>query len=89
MVWSPIDQDVQVEGGCDDALKIWVNGKLVYEKYTVGGCTPRTMLAPATLRQGWNELKLKATDHEGGWQFGCRIRRPNGAKLDGLKYEAR
>ena len=25
----------------------------------------------------------------GGWAFGCRVRKPNGAKLEGLKYEAR
>lgn len=47
------------------------------------------MLAAAQLKKGWNELKLKAVDHEGGWSFGCRVRQPNGAKLDGLKYEAR
>lgn len=88
MVWSPIDQDVQIEGGCDDALKIWVNDALVYDQYN-GGASPRSTLARAKLQQGWNELKLKAVDHEGGWAFGCRVRRPNGAKLDGLKYEAR
>ncbi len=89
MVWSPVDQDVQVEGGCDDALKMWVNGGLIYDKPRTGGGSPRTMIAPATLSKGWNELKLKAVDHEGGWAFGCRIRKPDGTKLDGLKFEAR
>jgi HEAT repeat protein len=89
MVWSPKDQDVLIEGGCDDALRMWVNGQLVFDDYSVRGGSPRKMRAPAKLREGWNELKLKAVDHEGGWAFGCRIRKPNGTKLDGLKYEAR
>ena len=89
MVWSPIDQDVQVEGGCDDALRMWVNGELIFDDYNIKGGSPRTMLAPAALHEGWNELKVKAVDHEGGWQFGCRIRKPNGSKIERLVYEAR
>ncbi len=89
MIWSPVDQSVQVEGGADDALKIWVNGKLVHEGWRTGGCEPRQIKVPTKLTKGWNELKLKVTDHEGGWQFGCRVRKPNGTKVDDLKYEAR
>ena len=89
MIWSPSDQDVHVEGGSDDALKIWVNGKQVHDQWRTGGCEPRQVQVPARLRKGWNELKLKVTDHEGGWQFGCRVRAPDGSPLKGLKYEAR
>lgn len=89
MVWSPKDQDIQVEAGSDDALKIWLNGKQIHQQWRTGGCSPRQVLAAAHLQKGWNELKLKVTDHQGGWQFGCRIRKPDGSRLDGLKYEAR
>ncbi|MEM7474575.1 MAG: HEAT repeat domain-containing protein [Planctomycetota bacterium] len=89
MVWSPVKQKVQVEGGSDDALKIWLNGELIHQKWRTGGCKPRDVQAAATLQKGWNELKLKVTDHGGGWQFGCRVRKPNGTLLEGLKYEAR
>lgn len=89
MIWSPIDQDILVEGGIDDAMKIWLNGELIHQQWRTGVCEPRTVQAAASLQKGWNELKLKITDHEGGWQFGCRVRNPSGAKVDGLKYEAR
>jgi HEAT repeat protein len=89
MIWSPVDQDIQVEGGSDDALRIWVNGQLVHDQYSVHGAAPRQVSAPARLRQGWNELMLKVVDHEGGWVFGCRVRKPDGTKLADLKYEAR
>ncbi len=89
MIWSPTDQTVQVEGGCDDALKIWVNGELVHEGWRTGGNGPRQVRVPAQLKKGWNELKLKATNHQAGWEFACRVRKPNGTKLEGLKYEAR
>ncbi len=89
MVWSPADQRVQVEGGADDGLKIWVNKELVFDDWNVRGGSPRKMLASARLRQGWNELMLKVVDDTGGWGFGCRVRKPDGSGLEGLRYEAR
>jgi HEAT repeat protein len=89
MIWSPVDQNVQIEAGSDDALRVWVNGKIVYDEYTVRGAAPRQTLVPAQLKKGWNELMLKVVDHEGGWVFGCRVRQPDGKEIEGLKYEAR
>ncbi len=89
MIWSPIEQAVQIEGGCDDAMKIWVNGQLLHEGWRTGGNEPRQIRVAAQLNKGWNELKLKLTNHQAGWEFACRVRKPNGTKLEGLKYEAR
>ena len=40
------------------------------------------------LAEGWNELMLKVVDQRGGWVAACRIRKPDGTALEGLKVEA-
>ncbi len=87
-VWSPTDQEAQLEMGSDDAVKAWLNDELVFSRWSEQGCAPRQHLARVRLREGWNVLLLKAVDFEGGWEVGCRLRSPNGEELDGLKYSA-
>jgi HEAT repeat protein len=88
-VWSPVDQDVQLELGSDDAIKVWLNGKLAHAKYTHRGNAPRQDIAKAKLQKGWNLLMAKVVDHEGGWEFCCRIRKADGSAIDNLKIEAK
>ena len=51
--------------------------------------SPRQDLVKAKLREGWNELLLKVVDNSGGWSFCCRVRKPDGSALEGLKVEAK
>ena len=88
-VWCPQEQDAALEMGCDDAVKAWLNGKLVYNNWTVNSAAPRQHRAEVHLQQGWNDLLLKAVDFEGGWVVACRVRARNGIAIDGLKVEAK
>jgi len=88
-VWSPVEQDVRLEMGSDDALKVWLNGKVVHANNRDRSCAPRQDLVKAKLQKGWNALLLKVVEHTGGWGCCCRIRKPDGAALEGLKYEAK
>ena len=88
-VWSPTEQDVRLEMGSDDALKVWLNGEVVHANNGDRSCAPRQDLVKAKLQKGWNALLLKVVEHTGGWGFCCRIRKPDGSALDGLKYEAK
>ena len=88
-IWSPAAQGVQLELGSDDAIKIWINGKLTHENYTHRGNAPRQDIVKAKLQKGWNLLMAKVVDHGGGWEFCCRIRKPDGSALDNLKVEAK
>ncbi len=88
-VHSEIDQEVQLEAGTDDACRAWLNGELVYDQYGGGSTTPRQKQVKIKLNKGSNNLVLKLVDHEGGWSFCCRIRKPDGTALEGLKIEAR
>ena len=88
-VWSPAEQDVQLELGSDDAIKVWLGGKAIHANNTDRGIAPRQDIAKARLAKGWNDLVLKVINHGGGWAAACRIRKPGGAAIDGLKYEAK
>jgi hypothetical protein len=86
-VWSEGQQDVQLELGSDDGIKVWLNGELLYDQWREGGAAPRQKLVRGTLQEGWNDLMLKVVDQQGGWVGACRIRKPDGAALEGLKYD--
>ncbi|MBL7153119.1 MAG: HEAT repeat domain-containing protein [Phycisphaerae bacterium] len=88
-VVSPADQDVRLELGSDDSVKVWLNGKLIHANNTNRGLSPRQDLVKARLKKGVNDLMLKVIDNSGGWAFGCRVRKPDGSALDGLKFEAK
>jgi hypothetical protein len=87
-VWSPSDQDVRLELTSDDGIKVWLNGAVVHNKYVNRGMEPRQDIVKAKLKEGWNDLMLKIVNRDGGWGLACRIRKPDGSALDGLKIEA-
>ena len=87
-IWSPKEQAAQLELGSDDAIKAWLNGKLVHANYANRGLAPRQDIVKVTLQKGQNQLTLKVVDHEGGWAFCCRVRRPEGSALEELEVKA-
>ena len=88
-IFSPAEQDARLELGSDDSIKVWLNGKLIHANNTNRGMSPRQDLVKAKLREGFNELLLKVVDNSGGWSFCCRVRKPDGSALEGLKVEAK
>ena len=86
-IWSPTNQSAQVEMGADDAIRAWFNDEMIWDQWARGPAGPRQHRIPIELKQGWNDLVLKVVDHGGAWWFCCRIRRPNGTALDGLKID--
>ena len=88
-VWSRSAQEALMEMGSDDAVKTWLNGQLVFDKWTVQGSAPRQHQVKVSLKQGWNDLMLKAVDFEGGWVVACRLRAPDGSSLEGVEITAR
>ena len=88
-VWSPVDQTVRLELGSDDAIKVWINGKKVHGTNKSRGMTAREDLVATKLAKGANVLLMKVIDYEGGWSVCCRIRKPDGSALEGLKVEGK
>jgi HEAT repeat protein len=88
-VWSPREQDAALEMGCDDAIKAWLNGQVVFDHWNEQAAAPRQHRAEVHLKEGWNDLMLKVVDASGGWVAACRVRDPNGLAIEGLKVEAK
>jgi len=88
-VHSPAAQGARLELGSDDAVKVWLNGKLVHGKNKSRGMTAGEDIVRVKLSAGWNDLMLKVIDYAGDWGFCCRIRKPDGTPLNGLKIEAK
>jgi len=87
-IWSPSNQEASLELGSDDAIKAWLNDELVHANYAQRGAAPRQDVAAIKLHAGWNKLLLKVVDHEGGWVFCCRLRKPDGSAPKDLKISA-
>ena len=73
IIHCPTEQDARLKVEADDYIRAWLNGKQVIQDMK--------------LRRGANDFMLKVGDNGGGWNFKCQILRPDGSKLEGLKFE--
>ncbi len=87
-VWSPADQPVRLDIGSDDGVKVWVNGDLVHNNNASRALSIGQDHAQADLKQGWNTLLMKISQGNGGWEFACRLRSPDGLPLRGVYADA-
>jgi len=85
--YSPKAQPVRLEIGADDGVKMWINGTLVHANNAVRGLTPAEDKAGAALRQGWNDLLVKITQHTLGCGAVVRFRTPAGRTPEGLQFD--
>ena len=63
---SHTEQQTTMFAGSDDAHKVWLNGRLINEKYH-GFHGDYEVFFPATLKQGKNVLLVAVFDYQGGW----------------------
>ncbi|MGB9596446.1 MAG: serine hydrolase, partial [Candidatus Poribacteria bacterium] len=58
--------------GSDDAIKVWLNGKLIHENWIARAANKDDDLVPVDLQKGVNHLLLKIQNGTGAWGFICR-----------------
>ncbi len=71
-IYSPREQNAYFDVGMNDGGKIFVNGRLAYERFTPHGmqCIPGADVFRARLDAGWNPVLVKLEDGGGGrWEF--------------------
>jgi HEAT repeat protein len=83
-VFSPEQQEVKLELGSDDGIKVWLNGEVVHSNNVLRGCARKQDVVSVTLNKGFNRLLLKVTDNGGGWAACVRVRSPDGGPVDGV-----
>jgi len=76
-IWSPKDQDAGAFIAKDDALKLWVNGKCVFDNKTWSHYVGDRHIATLPLKKGWNKLLAKCGNWGGCWAYAIRISDPS------------
>ena len=66
-------QDVGLWFGSDDGARVWVNGKVVYEKQIARGVKRDEERVPIHLLEGANRLLFKIEQGDGGWGLLARL----------------
>lgn len=70
---SEREQSATLLSGSDDALRVWLNGRLITEKLAARGVEMDADRTPVTLRKGDNELLVEVSNFGGGWGFLLRL----------------
>ena len=78
---SPAEREVELLGGSDDYLTVWVNGKKVFEDLTDKGWKADQYRIRATLKAGKNIIVAKCGNHGGGWEFSLSLPTAKKGKL--------
>jgi len=66
---SPDARTVRVHVGTSDAIQMWLNGKLVFERREQQPFSPRQQVIELPLNEGSNELLVKLVNYGWEWQF--------------------
>ncbi|MGC8886034.1 MAG: HEAT repeat domain-containing protein [Verrucomicrobiia bacterium] len=85
-IYSPVEQNARLEFGSDDGAKVWLNGKLIYSINVARPITPDSDKVNITLQKGWNELMLKITQNNLGWEYCVKVVKPDGSPLDNVRF---
>ncbi len=72
-VFAKEETDCLLGLGSDDAVRLWVNGKLVHDNWVARPVAEDDDIVPIQLRRGANSLLLKVHNLEGQWGFRCRF----------------
>ncbi|UCD75982.1 MAG: ThuA domain-containing protein [Phycisphaerales bacterium] len=79
-------QDIRLEMGSDDGLKVWLNGEVIHANNAMRGLTVGSDVVRASLKAGSNILLLKITQGGGDWRVCCRIRSADGFHLEDIEF---
>jgi hypothetical protein len=59
--------------GSDDAVKVWLNGRLVHENWTARAIAQDADIVPVPFEKGVNRLLVKVQNVTGAWGLTCRL----------------
>jgi hypothetical protein len=86
-IHSPTDRAAKLLIGCDDGIKIWLNGKHIYTNDRYGGWIADRYKIDVNLTKGWNNLLCKISQLGGDYKFSARFTDSNYITLDDIEYQ--
>lgn len=84
-LYSPKEQEVRLELGSDDGIKVWVNDECVHANDVTRSVQPGEDKAMARLHRGWNRVLVKIAQNIYTWGFSFRVTEPDGSPFEGMK----
>lgn len=78
---SPLPVSARLFTGSDDALRVWVNGRLCQSKLALRSARPDEDQAAIELQAGDNPVLVEVSNGGGGWGFFFRLEDATGRKL--------
>jgi len=74
-IYSKEEQNALFELGMNDGGKVFLNGNVVYSRFSRNGmtCDPGTDVFTSKLNKGYNTLLLKIENSDGKWEFMLEI----------------
>ena len=85
-VYSPAKRKVQLRVATDEACKLWLNDKLVWQIYRTWGEPLDHDMASVVLHSGNNKIVIKITNSMLDWGFYLRVTDENGDGLPDIKF---
>ncbi len=79
LIWSDVEQDIQLEIASQNNIKLWLNHEVV-------NLNDQNILR-TSLGSGWNKLMLKVAHGNGDWGFACRLLDLSGSPLEGIRVD--
>lgn len=76
------DQEVRLEIGSDDGIKLWINGKVKHINKVNRAHNPGDDIIVGNLIKGWNDILMKVTQGTGGWEVSLAITDQNGNPIN-------
>ena len=86
-IYSPTNGSAKLLLGCDDGIKVWMNGKNVLTKDIYSSWTQDEFIVNIELNQGWNQLLCKISQGGGDYKFSAKITDSNFKSFNDLKYQ--
>jgi hypothetical protein len=84
-VTSPLEQAAQFRIGSNDSVKVWLNGKEVWDNLVGRSLMLDSDIVPVILPQGDSTILLKVSNIGGNWGFCFRVTDEDGNAIKGLK----
>jgi hypothetical protein len=88
-ITSATAQDVILETGSNDGIKVWWNGEMIHGLNVARGLAAGQDQLPVSLKAGDNTLVMAIYQHGGDWGAAARLRTKDGQPVTGITQAAK
>lgn len=87
-VYSPAGRRATIAFGSDDGGRVWLNGRLVIDRFEARAAKRGEDTAPVDLPKGWSQVLVKVEERIGAWGFFLDFLGEDGKPLGDLEHSA-